>query len=186
MNNVKIGKEEIQKIFLGILLGIGVVYGYFEWLLNPLKARQAAIAKNITELGPAISKAKAQLARDASVSAQAPVARATIEQIDSMIPEGAPVAWFPPRMAEFFRSRGIERVTSRLTSESAIAGLPAYRRLTWAVDIPKVECLRFGTAVAELENAEPLLWIEGLTIEMLRDEPDALHVYFTMANIVKK
>jgi hypothetical protein len=36
MANIKLGKEEIQKIALGILLGVGVVFGYFEWLLNPL------------------------------------------------------------------------------------------------------------------------------------------------------
>lgn len=186
MANIKLGKEEIQKIVLGLLLGVGVVFGYFEWLLKPLKARQTATTKSIAALEPAISKAKAQLARDASVSAQAPIATATLATIDSMIPEGAPVAWFPPRMADFFKSRGIDRVTTRLNSEVAMPGLPGYRRLTWAVDLPRVEWLSFASAVAQLENTEPLLWIENLTVESLRDQADAQHVFLTVINIVKK
>lgn len=185
MANFKLGKEEIQKIVLGLLLGVGVVFGYFELLLAPLKARKEATSKGIVALEPAISKAKAQLARDATVAAQAPIATATLATIDSMIPAGAPVAWFPPRMADFFKDRGIERVTTRLTSETAMPDLAGYRRLAWAVDVPRVEWLSFANAVSELENSEPLLWIENLTVESLRDQPDAQHVFLTVINIVK-
>lgn len=186
MSSIKLGKEEIQKIVLGVLLGVGVVFGYFEWLLFPLQAREKATQKSVAALDPAISKAKAQIARDANVQAQAPLAQATLAQIDRMIPEGAPVAWFPTRIGDFFKNRGIDKVTTRLNSESAYPALPGYRRISWSVDLPKVEFIAFASAVAELENTELLLWIETVTIETIREEPDAQHVILTLANIVKQ
>lgn len=186
MANPKLGKEEIQKIVLGILLGIGVVFGYFEWLLNPLKARHEFTIKNIAALEPEIRNAKAQLSRDAAVLEQAPMAKQTLTQIDTMIPEGAPVAWFPPRITDFFKLRGIDKVTTRLNSEAPHPVLPGYRRLSWGVDLPKVECISFSKALATLENSEPLLSVESITIESLREEPDAQHVSLVLINTVKQ
>lgn len=186
MNSRKLGKEEIQKIVLGLLLGVGVVFGYFQWLLFPLQARHKATEKSVAALDPAISKAKAQIARDANVQAEAPLAKATLAQIDRMIPEGAPVAWFPPRMAEFFKNHGIDRATTRLNGDAAHPNLPGYRRISWAIDLPKVDFASFGSAIADLENGELLLWVENLTIESIREEPESQHVILTVMNIVKQ
>jgi len=185
MSNIKLGKEEIQKIVLGVLLGIGVVYGYFEWLLFPLQARHKAMTANIEALKPAITKAKTQVARDANTSDLAPAAQATLAQIDSMIPEGAPVAWFPPRIAEFFKTHGVDKVVTRVNTESVHPTLPGYKRFSWAVEIPQVHHLTFGAAIAELENTELLVTIENITIESLREEPDQQRVLLTLVNTVK-
>lgn len=185
MANVKLGKEEIQKIVLGVLLGVGVVYGYFEWLLFPLQARHAAMTKNIEALKPAIVKAKTQVAREAGVQGQAPVAQATLAQIDSMIPEGAPVAWFPPRIGDFFKNHGIDKAVTRLNSSTVHPTLPGYQRYSWAVEIPQVNHLTFGAALADLENTELLVSIENITIESLREEPDQQRVLLTLINTVK-
>ncbi len=186
MSNIKLGKEDIQKIALGVLLGVGVVCGYFQWLLFPLQARHKATIKSTAALAPAISAAKAQLARDTQVSVQAPLAKATLVQIDAMIPEGAPVAWFPPRIADFFKSRGIDKATTRLNSDTAHPILPGYRRLSWALDLPKVEWFAFGKALADLENLEPLVSIENVSVDALREEPDGQHVVLTLSSIVRK
>lgn len=186
MSSPKLGKEEIQKIVLGILLGVGVVFGYFEWLLNPLKARHDFTLKNVAALEPEIAKAKAQVARDDEVRRQGPLAQATLAQIDGMIPEGAPVAWFPPRIADFFKNHGIDKVTTRKNGEAIHPTLPGYQRISWGVDLPKVECLSFASAIADLENTEPLLTVESINIESLREEPDSQHVTLTLVNIVKK
>lgn len=183
---MKVGKEEAQKIVLGVLLGVGVVFGYFQWLLSPLQARHAATKKSVAALDPAISKAKAQIARDNEVRAQAPLAQATLAQIDGMIPEGAPVAWFPPRIGEFFKNHGVEKVITRMNSESAHPTLVGYRRISWSIDLPKVECMNFGATLADLENTEPLIAIESLTMETIREEPDAQHVLLNLVNIVKQ
>lgn len=186
MNSIKLSKEDIQKIVLGVLLGVGVVFGYFQWLLSPLQARHKTMSKNVSALSPAISRAKSLLARDADVRAQAPIAQATLVQINSMIPEGAPVAWFPTLVADFFKNQGIDKATTRMNSEGPHPSLPGYRRISWTVDLPKVECLNFGNAIASLENTHPLVSIDTIAIDSIREEPDAQHVVLTLSNIVKQ
>ena len=69
---MKLGKEEIQKLVLGGLMVIGVIYCYFTLLLGPLSRQQAATRKGIEDLGPMIAAAKAQIARTANVERAAP------------------------------------------------------------------------------------------------------------------
>jgi len=183
---MKFGKEEIQKIVLGGLVGVGVIYSYFDLLLGPLKTRHANTLKSIAALQPEISRAKGLIAKGNTIRDQAPQAEATIAQIDAMIPEGAPVAWFPTRMTEFFKTHGIDKVSTRMTGEAPHPSLSGYRRITWNIEIPKVECLRFGAALAALENTEPLISVETCNIDTQREEPDVQRVSITLSNIVKQ
>ncbi len=154
---MKIGKDDIQKIGLGLLLLLGLIYGYFAFLLTPLKQRQSAADKSIAALAPEIAAARAQIRATQTLEQKAPAAQAVVAQVNAMIPEGSPVAWFPPRLAEFFKSHGVARVATRLNNEAAEKQLPGFRRLSWGVDLPKVEFARFAEALADLENEEPLL-----------------------------
>ena len=56
---MKLGKDEIQKLVLGGLMLIGLIYGYFSMLLGPLSTRQESARKKIIALGPQIAEAKA-------------------------------------------------------------------------------------------------------------------------------
>jgi hypothetical protein len=183
---MKIRKEDIQKIVLGVLMALGVVYGYFAILLGPLKKQQTSTQTSLNALEPEIAKAKGDLERASQIEASAPKAAATMAQIDAMIPEGAPVAWFPTLVADFFKRQGVEKITTRMSSEVADKELTGYRRINWGVDVPKVECLRFASSLADLENQEPLLEIQGVTIEAVKDNPEAQHVLLTLNNIVKQ
>jgi len=165
-------------------MGLGVVYGYFDILLNPLKKRQLNAAASITSLEPEIQKARNDIKKSISMESDAPKATALVAQVNAMIPEGAPVAWFPTLLTDFFKKQGVDKVTTRLNNEAADTKLPGYRRFNWGVDVPKAECLEFATALAGLENAEPLLEIQNLTIESLRDEPEVQRVLLTVNNII--
>jgi|SoiMethySBSTD1v2_1073268.scaffolds.fasta_scaffold1928823_2 hypothetical protein len=182
---MKVRKEDIQKIALSVLMGVGVVYGYFSLLLGPLKRQQLSTTTSLTALEPEIKKAQADLERSKQIQADAPKAAATMAQIDAMIPEGAPVAWFPTLVSDFFKKQGVEKITTRMSSEVAEKDLAGYRRINWGVDVPRVDCLAFAASLAELENQEPLLEIQGLTIETLKEDPEAQHVLLTLNNIVK-
>jgi len=183
---MKLGKEEIQKIVLGVLLFFGLVYSYFNLLLGPLVAHTELNRRSINGLQPVIDANKAQIARTKELEAQAPKVQMVVRQVNAMIPEGAPVAWFPTRMAEFFKRQGIDHVTTRLNSESADGRYKAYRKLTWGVDVPKVEFLHFASALAALENEEPLIEINSVQIDASRDEVDTQHILITLNNLVRK
>jgi len=180
-----LNKDHIQKIALGSLMAIGVVYGYFDFLLGPLRAKTRSTAASVTALDPEISKANAQMLRAKAIAKEAPPVEASIATINGMIPEGAPVAWFPVVINDLFKRAGFEKSTTKLTTEAADKELAGYRRITWAIELPKVDCLAFGAAVAELENQEPLVEIQSVAIETLREDPEAQRVLLTVNNIVK-
>lgn len=183
---MKLGKEEIQKIFLSVLLFFGVVYSYFNLLLGPLTKQQETLQKSVTALGPEIAAARAQLQRTKELEAGAPQRMATARQVTSMMTEGSPVAWFPPRLAEFFKKQGLEKSSTRLQSEAVDKEMAGFRKLAWGIDLPKVGFVPFATAVAALENDEPLVEISTVQLDASREDVEMQHALLTLTNIVKQ
>jgi hypothetical protein len=183
---MKLDKEEIQKIVLGGLLLLGVVYSYFDLLLGPLTKRAETTQASVNALGPEIANAKSQIAKTQQLEKDTPNLTLPMRQAQAMIPEGAPVAWFPTRMTEFFKKEGIDRASTRMTGELPERELPGFRKISWGVDLPKVEFVVFGQAVAALENEEPLLEITALQIDASRDDVEAQHAFLTVNNLVKQ
>jgi hypothetical protein len=183
---MKLGKEEIQKIVLGILLLFGMVYSYFNLLLGPLVARQEAYGKSIKGLGPLTVAAKAQIDKTTQMEKEAPKVAMTVHQVNAMIPAGSPVAWFPTRMADFFKRQNIDKVTTRLNSEAADKRYAGYRKLTWGIDVPRVGFVQFANAVAALENEEPLIEITNMQIDAGREDVEMQHVLITVNNLVRQ
>ena len=181
---MKLGKDEIQRLALGVLLLIAMIYSYFALLLGPLKVQQANTAKSIQAMEPQIAAAKAQIRKAQTVEESAPAARGTLEQIKAMIPEGSPVAWVPPQMAEFFKSRGVDKVSTRMNSELPEKDMPGFRRIAWGVDLPRVEFVPFAAALAQLENEEPLLEVTAIQVDGSREDIEAQHVLLTVSNLV--
>jgi hypothetical protein len=183
---MKLSKDDIQKLILGGLLLIGLIYCYFTMLLQPLKSDYVIAQKNLVEIEPQIAEAKAQISQAEAVEKDAPRAQATIAQIEAMIPEGSPVAWFPPRIAEFFKARHVDKVATRMNNEFVEKDLPGFRRMSWAIDLPKVNFGQFAGALAQLENDEPLLEINNLLIETTREDAESQRALITASNLVKQ
>ena len=183
---MKLGKEETQKLGLGLLLTVALFYGYFAMLLWPLQARRDATRKNIASLTPEIEKAKAQINKSHSIEQSEAAAKAIVSQVDAMIPEGSPVAWFPPRVAEFFKGRGIDKASTRMNNEFPEKELPGFRRLSWGIDLPRVDFIPFATALAQLENEEPLVEVVSLQIDTSREDSESQRALLTVNNLVKQ
>jgi hypothetical protein len=183
---MKLGKDEIQKLVLGLLLFFGLIYSYFDLLLGPLSKKQEATRQSISSLGPEIANAKAQIQKTRQLEATAEAAQLTARQVDAMIPEGSPVAWFPTRMNEFFKKQGIDKTMTRMNGELADKELPGFRKIVWGVDLPRVEFVNFARAVAALENEEPLFEITALQIDASREDVEAQHALLTLNNLVKQ
>ncbi len=183
---MKLGKDEIQKLVLGGLLFVGMVYGYFDLLLFPLKKRQDAATKSTVALGPEILNAEAQIKKAAELEKSVPEKTLVLRQVDAMIPEGSPVAWFPTKVGDFFKRQGIEKATTKINSEAPEKDLPGFRRLAWGIDFPKVVYGEFGNAIAALENEEPLLEIRTMQIDASRDDAESQRSTITVNNLVKQ
>jgi hypothetical protein len=181
---MKLGREEVQKIVLGGLIIFGVIFSYFNLLLGPLARGAKATRERITVLAGEIEAGKAQLMKTEAAERLAPEQAEVRRAMVSGIPEGAPVAWFPPRMGWFFKERGMEKVTTRMTSEVVEKELRGFRRVVWTLDFPKVGFFQFAGAIADLENAEPLLEVTQIQIDAGREEPEAQKAVLTVSHYV--
>jgi hypothetical protein len=182
----KLKKEEIQKIVLGALLALGVVYGFFDILYFPLKKREKAKRVSIDALEPEIAASQAKIARIGEIEKAEPEARKIIDRIEAMMPEGSPVAWFPTLINDFFKGQRIEKVTTRLASEAPDKDIPSYKRVVWSIELPKTECVSFASSLAEFENEAMLVEIQGIVVETQPEEPAFQRVTLAVNNIVKQ
>lgn len=183
---MKLGKDEIQKLTLGLLMAAGVIYSYFALLLGPLHARQETTRKATVAVQPEIVKAKLHIKKADEIARSEAAAKATVAQISAMIPEGSPVAWFPPRISEIFSAHRIEKAATRLSNETLDKELPGFRRLAWGVELAKFDFIPFAAAIAQLENDEPLVEITNLQIDSSRDDVESQHALLNVQSIVKQ
>jgi hypothetical protein len=106
----------------------------------------------------------------------------------TLSPEGAPIAWFPPRIKNFFAEQHIDKATARLDSTTACKEkeLAAWSRSNWSIDLPQADFITLGKALAKLENTEPLLSIKRLTIHSSTDSPQLQQVTLTLTTLIDK
>ncbi len=183
----QITKDQKQKIFLSSLLMIGLVYCYFNFLLDPLTKQDRVHRSQIETLEGKLAKAKTAVKRSKSVQDQAQSAEETLAQVGDMIPDGAPIAWFPPRIRAFFDRHALKGASVRPGTLDA-APDPAmhnFRNADWSIDLPQAGIIPLGIALAGLENEEKLLEITHLQISTLAESPEKQHVSMNVATLIK-
>lgn len=183
---MKFTQEEFKKIFLIAVMLLGLLYFYYDVLLGGISTNETKKNALINELQPKIKLAREQIQRTKELEQKAGEIEETLDQVKSLIPPGAPIAWFPPRIAEFLKRQGIEKVSTRPNDEIADKELTGFRRLTWTIDLPKVPFAKLGVAIAGLENEDPLLEIYKIQIAENADDQLAQNATINVANIVKQ
>lgn len=180
-------KDQIQKI---VLSGIGLVallYVYFNFFLGPLNKNRASMEVILTDLQTKLGSSKNELAKANNLERQAGNATTRYAAMQALAPEGAPIAWFPPRIKAFFSNQRIDKVVARLDSSTSVAkpGLEGWLSYSWLINVPQAEFSTFGNAIAELENAEPLLAINKITIHASSDQPQFQQIELVAANVIQ-
>jgi hypothetical protein len=185
---VKLSKDQIQKLALSTIGFIVLVYVYFSFFLGPLSTGRDAALAEITELQGKVASSKNELAKTANLEKQANASTKRFAALKALNPEGAPIAWFPPRMKAFFANQEIDKVTAKIETSTAFkdADLANWMRYNWIFDLPQTDFASLGKAVAALENAEPLLSITRLSIKALPEDPQFQQVTFTASTAMVK
>lgn len=179
-------KEQKQKVILGALFSGAFIYAYFVLGLGPLKKKAEAAAKEIKMLKPKLADADQKIKARDQLKARVPQAEALLVQIGKMIPEGAPIAWFPTMINNHFKARGGERVSTRMLNEVADPAVEGYQRINWTIDIPKTDAIEFSTVLSEFENQQPLVDCQSIVIEFQKEDPQNQRVTLSLANSVPK
>ena len=182
---MKLNAEEIKKLFLSTLMIAILLYCYSNLMLDDLNKREARSTGIINSLTPEIKKAQEQINRTALLKEKAPAENEILDQIKAMIPAGEPVAWFPPRITEFFKRQGIEKCTVRQGGAAAGKELPGFKRIGWSIDLPKTEFVQLAIAIAGLENEEPLIEIVNLQIDENNENHQFQHAILNVSTIIK-
>ena len=183
----KFTKDQLQKIILSALMMVGLIYCYFTFLIAGLNKSDRDTAAAIEGLDKQIATAKSGVKRSASVEEQARSSEELLAQVNDMVPDGAPIAWFPPRMNTFFARHGVKGVTVRSAGIDAgpDAVMKDYRNANWTVDIPQVGATALGITVAGLENEEKLLEITRLQVSSQADAPEKQRVSLNLLTLLK-
>jgi hypothetical protein len=181
---MKLNEDQIKKIGLSLAVLAVLLYGYFAYLLGPLEKRVQDATSGIGATEPAIADAQKQIAKTAELEKQAPEATAFLNNLKNSMPDGAPIAWFPPKMADFFKKHGIDKCTTRMMSEAQDT-MPGFKKITWSVDVPRAEFVPLGVAISNLENDEPLLNILDVSIDAAREDAQYQHATLILTTLVK-
>lgn len=185
---MKLNKEQIQKVALGVLLAVGGLFGYFSQMLGPLSVREMKAQKEIAALEPKIAKAKSQIARTRAVETGDPHAEEANRVQAVMrekIPDAPPVAWFPTRMENFLKQHGIAKPVFHAASERKNPGFQGFDEIDWPIELPQTGFAALGRALAALENHEGLMQITGLQIKPATKDPEVHYAQITVSTLVK-
>lgn len=173
MKPKKLSKDQIQKIALSTLGFIGLIYCYFNFFLWPLNKSRETMTLTIADLQAKTASSKTEMKKTANLEAEAKDATGRYEALKRTTSDGAPIAWFPPKMRTFFGQQGIEKSAARLESSGDFkqAELSDWVKDTWAIELPQSDYAALGTAIAKLESTEPLLAIQRVTIHAVPEDP---------------
>jgi len=188
MKKVKLTKDQIQKLALSTIGFFVLLYVYFSFFLGPLNSSRDSMLATIDEVQNKIANSKNEMAKTTNLEKQATNATGRFAALKALSPEGAAIAWFPPRMKAFFANQEIDKATARLESSAAYkeADLTGWMRYNWAIDLPQTDYSTLGKAVANLENSEPLLSIMRLTIHALPEDPQFQQVSINASTALLK
>ena len=185
---VKLSKDQFQKLFLSAVGFIVLVYVYFSFFLGPLSSSRDSALAQIDDLQGKVADSKSELTKTAKLEKQAQTATTRFAALKALSPEGAPIAWFPPRIKTFFANQDIDKATARLESNSAYkeADLASWTRYGWVIELPQADFSTLGRAIAALENGEPLLSITRINIKALSEDPQSQQVTLTASTAMVK
>jgi hypothetical protein len=188
MKGLKLTRDQIQKIGLSFMGFVFLLYVYFSFFLGPLNRSRNATLALIQDRQAKLSSSKNDLNRAATLERDAKNATSRFAALRSLNPEGAPIAWFPPRIKIFFANEQVDKAVARLENSTSLkqSELTNWMKYQWAIDIPQADYATLGKAIADLENAEPLLAVTKLTIQALPDQPQFQQVDLRVANMIQK
>ncbi len=188
MHLPKLNPDEIKKLALSVMGFVFLLYVYFTFFLGPLnKSHQAALAA-IADRQHKIDTSKNEMSKASDLERQAKDATGRFTSLKTLSPEGAPIAWFPPRIKSFFADQNIDKAVARLNSATTPkeAELASWTKYNWLIDLPRTDYASLGQAVAALENTEPLLCMTKLSIHLVPDQPQFQQVTIAATTVIEK
>jgi hypothetical protein len=188
MNAQALKKDQIKKISLSGMGFVFLVYVYFSFFLGPLNRSRDTMLSAMKDKQAKLDSSKDEMAKAVTLEHQAKAATTRFAALKALNADGAPIAWFPPRIKVFFANEQIEKAVARLENSSQFKEpeLASWMRYNWIIDIPQADYSVLGKAISDLENAEPLLTISKLSIRNQAEGGQYETAALTVTNFIQK
>jgi hypothetical protein len=188
MNWLKLNKDQIQKVALSAMGFVFLLYVYFSFFLGPLNRSRNNMLATMKDKQKQLDASKNDISKTATLEAQAKTATSRFAALKALNAEGAPIAWFPPKIKTFFANQQIDKATARLENTSGFKQpeLSNWVKHTWLINLAQSDYVTFGKAIAELENAEPLLSITKVSIHAVAEQPQFQQIDLIATNLIEK
>jgi hypothetical protein len=166
-------KDQIQKLVLSAIGFVVLLYVYFSFFLGPLNRSRATAEKAIADLQAKLASSKGEMTKAANLETQATAATGRFAALKALSPEGAPIAWFPPRIKVLLANQHIDKAVVRLEGNGVYKEpeMSEWNRFNWLIELPQTDFATLGKALADLENAEPLLAVSRISLRPTGDDP---------------
>lgn len=184
---ITLTKDQQQKIILSFLLLCFVIYGFFNFLLFPLQLSASRADAESTSLEKKIADANSRLRGLGELKTKAAAAGGLVAQAQAFIPDGAPIAWYPPRMRSFFARHGFNSISLAAKANETTGERDFDKKFiisNWSIQIPAADFFSLGIALTGLENEEVLSEITSLTIST-RENPEIVSASFELMSVLK-
>jgi hypothetical protein len=188
MNLPKLSSDQIKKLALSAMGFIFLLYVYFTFFLGPLQRSRDNTLAQIDELQKKISGSKGEIAKAANLERQAREATTRFNALKTLTPDGAPIAWFPPRIKTFFANQQIDKASARLENNTSFKEneLSGWSKYHWVIELPQADFVSLGKSLADLENQEPLFSITKLSMHVLFNDPQFQQVAISATTVIEK
>ena len=185
---MKLNKDQVKKLSLSVMGFVFLLYVYFTFFLGPLNRSRDGMLLKLKDLQSKLDASKEQMNKAVKLEQQAKTSTGRFAALKALNPEGAPIAWFPPRVRAFFANQQIDKVVARLESSTGFkqTELTGWMKYSWIFDLPQTDYGTLGRAIAELENTAPLMSITKLSIHTLPEQPQFQHVDLAAVNIIER
>ena len=184
----KFSKDQIQKMSLSVIGFFILLYVYFSFFLGPLNRSRDSMLVTIADLQGKMGASKNELTKVKNLERQASAATDRFAALKALNPEGAPIAWFPPRIKAFFANQNIDKANARLDTSAAFSQpeLSEWINDGWTIDIPETDFATLGKAMSKLENTEPLVTVTKLSVRASAAEPQYQQVTMSIDTTLVK
>lgn len=188
INLKKFSKDQIQKMALSVIGFFILLYVYFSFFLGPLNRSRNSMLVTIADLQTKMASSKNELVKVKNLEQQASAATSRFAALKALSPEGAPIAWFPPRIKSFLSNQQIDKANVRLDTSETFSQpeLSGWINNLWTIDIPETDFATLGAAIAKLENTEPLISVTKLSVHASAAEPEYQQVTMALASTLVK
>lgn len=184
----KFSSEQIKKLVLSAMGFVVLLYVYFTFFLGPLQRSRDTALEQINEIQGKIDGSKGEIAKASNLERQAKESTARFAALKALSPEGAPIAWFPPRVKTLFSDEQVDKASTRLESTNTFkqSDLSGWTKYNWLIELPQADFAALGKSIADLENHEPLLAVTKISMHVLPNDPQFQQVGIAATTVIEK